>query len=179
MKILISCLPVFLFIFIACDKRTPYEEMLQRELDSGVRQDSLFLGYYFGMPKQEFFDHSWDMNQQKIITGRSHVRYKLEDFSSEATMVFYPDFKDDKIHRMPVEIQFDAWAIWNRELYADSLIVEVMDLFEDTYGTGFLHTLHPEVGKESWIKIDGNRRISIYQHDDRKVRVEFLDLTAE
>lgn len=166
-------------ICLACDNRTPYEKILQRELDSGIRQDTLFLGYYLGMPKQEFFDHSWELNQQKIVRGDSHVRYQLEGYSNDATMIFYPDFKDDRISRMPVEIQFDAWAIWNRELYSDSLIVEVLNSFEEIYGSGFIQTIHPEAGKEAWIKIDGNRRISVYRHDDRKVRVEFLDLTSE
>ena len=166
-------------IFIACDNRTPYEKMLQRELDSGIRQDTLFLGYYLGMPKQEFFDHSWELNQRKIVRGDSFVRYRLEGYSNDATMIFYPDFKEGRIHRMPVEIQFDAWAIWNRELYSDSLIVEVLNNFEEIYGSGFIQAVHPQAGKPAWIKIDGNRRISVYRHDDRKVRVEFLDLTSE
>src|SRR5690625_5988688 len=82
------------------------------------------------MPKQEFFDHSWELNQRKIVRGDSFVRYGLEGYSNDATMIFYPDFKEGRIHRMPVEIQYDAWAIWNGELYSDSLIVEVLNDFE-------------------------------------------------
>src|SRR5690625_5927545 len=78
MKSTFITLAAFLLMFIACDNRTPYEKMLQRELDSGIRQDTLFLGYYLGMPKQEFFDHSWELNQRKIVRGDSFVRYRLE-----------------------------------------------------------------------------------------------------
>ena len=166
MKSLIYYLPLFLFAIIACDETTEYERLLQRELDSGIRQDSLFLGYYLGMPKQDFFDHSWELNQQKIVTGGTHVRYKMDNLSSNATMFFYPDFKDGRISRMPAEIHFDAWAIWNRELYSDSLIVELVELYEHVYGPGFIHTAHPDFEK-------------VYRHDDMKARVEFLDLTAQ
>lgn len=166
-------------VLISCDQRTDYERLVDRELASGVRNDTLFLGYELGMERQDFFNHSWELNQQKIVTGNSQVHYKMEELSSDATMTFYPDFKNDKIVRMPVEISFDSWAIWNRDLYSDSLVVEILDLYKDTYGSDFIHTVHPELKKESWIKIDGNRRISIYRKDDMKVRVEFLDLTAE
>jgi hypothetical protein len=166
------------FLF-SCDQRSEYERLVQNELDKGVRYDSLFLGYELGMHRQQFLDHSWELNQQHIITGGVQVEYKLEDLPSRATMKFYPDFKNDRIYRMPVEISYDSWAIWNRELHSDSLIVALVDLYEEIYGPGFIHTTHPEFGKESWIKVDGNRRISIFRKDDRTARIEFLDLTAE
>lgn len=180
MKYLIYCSILFLsFNFLSCNQQTEYERLVQKELDSGQRYDSLFLGYELGMKRQEFFDHSWELNQQNKITGDTQVRYKLNQLSKNATMTFYPEFKNDRIIRLPAEVSFDSWAIWNRELYADSLIVELIDMFEDMYGPGFIRTLHPELNKEAWIKVDGNRRISVYEHDNMKARVEFLDLTAE
>lgn len=180
MKYPIYSLIIFLFLFVySCDQRSEYERMVERELESGVRNDSLFLGYYLGMEDEDFFDHSWELNQQNVITGDSRIRYKLQKLSNDATMTFYPSFKNGRINRMPVEIQFDAWAIWNRELYSDSLIVELVDYYEEIYGSGFIHTVHPELEKESWIKVDGNRRISVYQKDDMRAHIEFLDLTAE
>src|SRR5690625_2912608 len=179
MKSTFITLAAFLLMFIACDNRTPYEKMLQRELDSGIRQDTLFLGYYLGMPKQEFFDHSWELNQRKIVRGDSFVRYRLKGYSNDATMIFYPDFKVGRIHRMPVEIQFDAWAIWNRELYSDIFTVEVLDNIREIYGSALIQAVYPGAGKSVWIEIDGNRRIAVYRHDDRKGRLEFLDLTSE
>ena len=180
MKYQVYCIITLLVFFISsCDQRSEYERLVQRELDSGERHDSLFLGYYLGMERQNFFDHSWELNQQKKVTGGAQVYYKIEGLSGEATMTFYPDFKNDRISRIPAEIQFDSWAIWNRELYSDSLIVELIELYEGEYGPRFIRTMHPEFNKEAWIKVDGNRRISVYRHDDMKVRVEFLDLTAE
>src|SRR5690625_7956999 len=98
----------------------------------------------------------------KIVRGDSFVRYRLEVYSNVATMIFYPDFKEDRIHRMPVEIQYVAWAIWNGELYSDSLIVEVLNDFEEIYGSGFSQAVHPEAGNQAWSNVDGNRRMSVY-----------------
>jgi hypothetical protein len=171
---------ILLAFYVSCDdNRSEYDRLVQRELNKEVRYDSLFLGYEFGMLRQDFLNHSWNLNQQKIVTGGVQIHYKLEDLAATATMVFYPDFKEDRVYRMPVEISYDAWAIWNREYHSDSLIVDLIDKFENDYGPGFIHTMHPDLDREAWIKVDGNRRITMYPKDDRIVRVEFLDLTAE
>lgn len=171
---------LFLMIgfLVSCEQRSEYEQLVQRELDKNVRHDSLFLGYHFGMEKEEFFDHSWRLNQQKMITGGTYVEYEIDDLSSSATMRFFPQFNDDKIYKMPIEVQYDSWAPWNKDLVSDSLIVEIVDMYEEIYGPGFIHTIHPEVGKNAWIKVDGNRRISIYKEDDMTARIEFLDLSV-
>lgn len=165
------------FLF-TCEQKSEYERLVQEELNKDVRHDSLFLGYEFGMQREEFFDYSWELNQQQIITGSTQIEYTFEDLSHKATMVFFPDFYEDRIYRMPVEIHYNAWAPWNRNLFSDSLIVELVDLYEEIYGPGFIKTIHPEVEKEAWIKVDGNRRISIYRKDDMTTRVEFLDLSV-
>lgn len=172
-------LMVIIFALISCENKTEYEQLVERERNKEVRHDSLFLGYEFGMESDDFFDHSWDLNQQKIVTGGDQIEYEMKELSSPARMIFYPDFHDERIYRMPVEISFKSWAPWNRELYSDSLVTELLDLYRNTYGPGFIKTTHPEIKKEAWIKVDGNRRISIYRQDDMKVRVEFLDLSVK
>jgi hypothetical protein len=174
-------IPFILLItmLVACDDRSEYERLVDRELERGVRYDSLFLGYKLGMHRQDFLDYSWKLNQQRVVTGGAQVHYKMEDLSAAATKIFYPDFREDRIYRMPVEISFDSWAIWNREFHSDSLIVQLLKKYEDTYGEGFIYTYHPDLGTDAWIKVDGNRRITIYPKDDRTARVEFLDLSAK
>lgn len=180
MKYLIYILLVVVGLLTACsEQESDYERMVQQELNSGVRHDSLFLGFRLGMQKEHFFDHSWQLNQKKIVTGNSQVEYELENLSAPAKMVFYPDFHNDRIYRMPVEISFKAWAPWNRHLYSDSLANELVDMYSEIYGGGFIKTTHPEIEKEAWIKVDGNRRIIIYRKDDMKVRAEFLDLSVK
>lgn len=167
------------FTYSACSGEYDYEEVVKKELSSGERNNDLFLGYSFDMTQQEFFDHSWELNQQGVVTGDAQVRYKIPDLSSEATMTFYPSFKNGKIFRMPVQVSFDSWAIWNRDLYSDKLIEELLSHFEEKFGSGFFRNQYPDLNREAWVKVDGNRQIIMYRHDDMKVRVEFLDLTAE
>lgn len=165
-----------LLILGSCEQKSEYEQLVERELSKEVRHDSLFLGYELGMENEQFFQHSWDLNQKKIVEGGVQVKYDLDELSSPAQMVFYPDFHDDRIYRMPVEISFKAWAPWNPELSSDSLIVELVDLYREKYGKGFIQAKLPEIDKKAWVKVDGNRRISIYRKDEMTVRVEFLDL---
>ncbi len=174
----LSLMMIFLAL-LSCETKSEYEQLVERELNKGERHDSLFLGYEFGMKDEEFLEHSWELNQQKIVTGGSQVEYEMDDLSAPAKMVFYPDFYEKRIYRMPVEISFKSWAPWNRELHSDSLVKELVDLYSDIYGPGFIKTSHPETGKEAWIKIDGNRRISIYRQDVMKARVEFMDLSVK
>jgi hypothetical protein len=66
----------------------------------------------------------------------------------------------------------------NKEYQSDKLLEELVDNYEDIYGEGFIKAEHPETGRMAWIKIDGNRRISLYKKNDRVVHVEFLDLSV-
>lgn len=180
MKIVYALFLIISIVFtVSCEQKSDYEQLVESELEKGVRNDSLFLGYYFGMERQEFFDYSWQLNQQQVILGGSRIEYELDNFKKNATMRFYPEFKDNRIYKMPVEISYDAWAPWNKDLFSDSLIVEVLDHYKDEYGDDFIKTRHPENGKEAWINISGNRRIAIFKKDDTVVQIEFMDLLAE
>ncbi len=80
-----------------------------------VRNDSLFLGYHFGMTREDFFEHSWKLNKQKVVlngTG-AEILQTENALKSEAQKIFYPKFKDEKIVRMPVKYSYDGWAPWN------------------------------------------------------------------
>jgi len=163
---------------LSCERESEYERLLQRELKKGVRNDSLFLGYHLGMERRAFFDHSWQLNQQGVVTGGVTVDYDLNELPHAAKMSYFPDFEGDKIQRMAVEISYHAWAPWNRDLYSDSLIVHLLEYYKEVYGNGFIETVHPRNGKRAWAKVDGNRQIMIHKHDDMVTRVEFEDLSA-
>jgi hypothetical protein len=168
-----------LLILSSCEQKSEYEQLVEKELSKDVRHDSLFLGYELGMEKEQFFQHSWELNQKRVIDGGVQITYDLEELSSPAKMDFYPDFHNERIYRMPVEISYKAWAPWNPGLSSDSLMVELVDLYREKYGKGFIQDRLPEINKEAWIKVDGNRRISIYRKDEMTVRVEFLDLSVK
>jgi len=170
---------VMFFSLIACDQRTDYERLIESGKNSDVRNDSLFLGYELGMEQQEFLDRSWELNQKGLLTGGAQIEYQFTELSNNARMVFYPHFNNGKIHVMPVEISFHSWAIWNRDLYSEHLIDQLLEYYETVYGPGFQLVDHPTLNRKVWMKVDGNRKIVVYPKDDMITRVEFTDLSVE
>jgi len=165
-------------ILSGCSTKAKYDRMVKEGLRSGERYDSLFLGIYLGMEQSEFFDHCTELNKKHLIyegVQNTTVRYKIDELDYPAEMNFFPGFYEGKIWKMMALFTYDAWAPWNRHLFSDSLQVEVLALMNNWYGEGFLEVKHPDSGS-AFVKIDGNRQISIYLRDDRFVEVMFTDL---
>ena len=164
-----------------CSPGKTYERRLKRELASGIRYDSLFMGISLGMTQKEFYDHCWKLNKDSVVrqgTSNMSVQYNItEELKHEATMNFYPSFADEKIVEMPVRFIYTGWAPWNKELSASNLALDVKRWYEDIYGTGFITVSHPMKG-EAYIKIDGNRRITIYNENDLYVWAIFTDMLS-
>ena len=164
-----------------CTPGKTYERRLKRELASGIRYDSLFMGLSFGMSQKEFYEHCWDMNKDSIIkqgSANMSVQYDLnEELEHPATMNFYPKFDSGKIVEMPVRFIYNGWAPWTKELSASNLAKDVKNWYEDIYGKGFITVTHPMNG-DAYTKIDGNRRITIYVENDLYVWARFTDMLA-
>jgi hypothetical protein len=154
--------------------------MEARELAKNIRKDSIFFGIYLGMPAKDFYTHCWELNKTGLIRqgpANTSVYYEIHDFKHPSSMEFYPRFYDNKIIEMPVIFTYQAWSPWNKDLSADSLKVEVLDLMKKWYGDGFLEIKNPkQPGSSAHVKIEGNRRVSIYNLDDSKVQVDIIDL---
>jgi len=179
-------IPLFILLIIqlGCNNSasSEYNKMEERELASGVRQDSLFLGLYLGMTSKDFYDHCWELNKKGTIregASNTTAHYPIKDFRSPAGMDFYPKFEKGIITAMPLTFAYDGWSPWNKHLFAEHLILEVKSLMEKWYGTGFVEIKNPNpTGSNAWVKVDGNRRISIYYIDDSKVSADIVDLIA-
>ncbi|MDZ4680385.1 MAG: hypothetical protein SH848_12335 [Saprospiraceae bacterium] len=170
-----------LTIFWSCSQTSEYKRMEARELASGERHDSLFLGIYLGMSSKDFYAHCWEMNKKELIKegmNNSSVQYIPKELKHPGKMYFYPKVWEDKIYEMPISFVYDAWAPWNKELFADSLQVDVRRMFEVWYGEGFMEISHPQRGP-AFVKMDGNRRITIWKEDDQRVRASITDVPTE
>lgn len=182
-KILIlSFLSVFSILLSTCEQKTKYEQLLEQEYQKKANNDSLFLGYHFGMTRQEFFEHSWKLNRQGMVregSSNQSVRYEINELKSRVKINFYPLFYQDSIYSMPVKYSYTGWAPWNRDLWADSLEKDVLKLYKERYGNQFVRLKHPEQGIPAFMMIDGNKRISIFQmNDNQTVAVEYVDLNV-
>ncbi|MDX1586168.1 MAG: hypothetical protein R3222_05470 [Balneolaceae bacterium] len=166
---------------ISCDEQSRYQELVERELAKESRNDSLFLGYHFGMTRQEFFDHSWKLNNQKIVmqgNRTASIRYDLDHLKYRAQKNFYPEFYDGKIYKMPVRYMYNGWAPWNRDYWADSLKKDVLADFREKYPNRFYEMSHPELEVPAHIMVDKNKRIAIYELDNKEVVVDYADLSV-
>ncbi len=184
-KLSIICF-VLLFVLPQCrNTNNSYEKLVQEELKSGKRVDSIFFDISFNMPSKKFFIHCWEMNKKGLFKDGVNNMYVLHNLNKgqlkhPASMNFYPDFYKDKIFRMRVEYQYDEWSPWNKLLHTDSLVKDVLSLYKRTYKTGnpFL-TISDKKRGDIYVKVDGNRRITIGKFNDMIVKVDFTDLIIE
>jgi len=93
-------------------------------------------------------------------------------------MDFYPKFNQGKIYEMPVSFKYKGWTPWNKTLSSDKLQEDVQKWYEKIYGSGFIKVAHPLHGK-AYVKINGNRRITIFKQDDLHVWALFTDMTVK
>lgn len=179
---------IVLFVISGCGTKDPkeqYSDLLRSERAKNIRVDSIFFGYYFGMPRKEFYEHSWALNKEgKVMDGTNNlfIQYSLRDgeLKHPGSMNFFPDFYEEKILKMRVEFAYDAWAPWNKQYYADSLLPDVLHFFKDWYPEGNSFITITDTAKGTiHVKVDGNRRIVIGKYDERLVKAEITDLTVE
>jgi len=160
-----------------------YNAIVKKELAKGIRVDSLFLGIHFGMTSKEFYGYCWELNKKGLLTDGNNntaVLYKINELKYPASMNFYPQFFDNRIGVMGVNFQYDGWAPWNKGLFADSLLPDVLTMYKRWYpgGNDFIKITNKE--KVSvYVKVDGNRRITIGRFNDMLVKVDYTDLLIE
>jgi len=154
----------------------------ERKANNEKKLDSLFLGISMGMDKKEFYDYCWKMNKDKIFTHgptNQSVEYMLKsELDKPVAMQFYPNFHEDKIYEMPVLFNYEAWAPWNRELSADTLILKLLPVMKKWYGDDFQVLQHPDQGTV-YYQMKGKRRINLFVRDDQFVQAVFTDLQIE
>ena len=110
---------MFSIIMISC-QTNPYIDLEKKDLASGLRYDSLFLGVKFGMTSKEFYAHCWDLNRKKLVTqgpSNNSVRYYLstESIGQKIEMLFYPVFDNDIVYEVNTTFSYTGWAPWNKE----------------------------------------------------------------
>jgi len=177
----LALLLISVSVIYGCSPKSRYERRLKHELSTGLRYDSLFLGLYLGMPEKDFYIHCWELNQKGLIRQGSNnttVEYRMEDeLKHPGIMNFYPSFVDSKIAEMPVKFTYAGWAPWNQKLSSDSLQTDVMQWIEKKYGDRFMRVDHPKRGS-AYIKLDGNRRISVFRENELNVWAVYSDMSV-
>jgi hypothetical protein len=153
--------------------------MVKKELASGKVYDSLFLGHKLGQTRKEFFDICWALNKEKIVANSGdfpYVQYNLsrnpmDDPEKDITLLFYGDFNEEKVMTgMKLQFYYNAWSLWNKALQSDKLIHAVKDSLNAWYpGNDFIRVPIKKDSTELFVKVDGNRRITIRPLDDTRI----------
>lgn len=180
-----SIFALTIITIFSCSEKQRYNRLVQNELASGIRHDSLFLNLELGMTSESFYKICWEMNKHGLIrqgSGNTTVLYEMkDDLKFPAELNFYPTFFEDKIYEIPVQIKYKAWAPWNKPMQSDSLQLDVLSLFKKWYGDDFMEVSSPDPKHMAYVRVDGNRRISIYRDKDNDAMVWalFSDLSKE
>lgn len=145
----------------------------------GVVYDSLLFDMKFGLQKQEFFQKCWQLNQKGIISNGPENKWVKHKLPSKAdslstqniTMLFFGDFNEKKIMTgMDFQFYYNSWSLWNKDLQSDKLLPVVMDSLKKWYpGNDFINVPLKKDSLEVFVKVDGNRRITIRPLDDEKI----------
>lgn len=160
-----------------------YQQLVQRELASGVRNDTLFFGIHFGNTTKEFYAKCWELNKEGVIghgPKNMNVMYTLGKINgSTVDMLFYPtsDSKG-KIRKMDLEFYYNGWAPWNEQYAPEKLVPVLQDTLEAWYpGNSFMEL---DIEEETyWVKVDGNRRITMKSSKGQAVLVKMVDMLNE
>lgn len=172
---------VFTLILFSC--QSEYEQLERKELNSGKLVNDLFFGLELGMDRKAFYDSCTVLNKKGILRdGPSElmVEYQANMPSGKAAkMSFYPKYENDKIYLMQVEFSYEGWSQGNEDLTVEKLREDVMKLFEEWHGPGFIEVSNEDKSQIVFVKMDGNRRIRIFKKHISAVRVEISDLPVE
>lgn len=178
---------IFLTITVAlaitlgsCGKQKSLDQVVQSELQKGERYDSLFLGLKFGISLQGFYDHCWELNKQGIVKEgprNMSVEYIFKDSLDNPIAFNFYAHKDGSgiVNQYNTSFYYYAWAL-NRHLYSDKLIKMLVPILMEWYG-GNEPFEEVKDGKKHLYKIDGNRMIDLFIHDESTVIATYTDLS--
>jgi hypothetical protein len=171
---------ISLSLAVSCQQKTEYEKVKEKELASGKVIEDLFLDIKFGMDRKTFYGTCWEHNKNGILTNGAHylqILYNPEVPSGKkVNMHFYPEFEDNKLFYMPIELIYTDWFPTNDAYSNEKLMEDTVGMLESWFGNGFFKVSNKSNTVSAQVKIDGNRLIRVFKKDVKTVRVEILDL---
>ena len=187
---IIFCLLV-LTPFLACEIESEYSKLLKKELKSGKSFNDLVLGLKIGQTKDDFFEICADLNKKKLITSGArnlypeYILYPKDSVKNgkKIRMSFMGIFDNDRIMKgMDIRFNYYSWIAWREEYNSDNLINEIKDTLQLWYpGNNFIEIDLKLDSKNNlaYVKIDGNRQITMYKIDGRDVAVIIEDVSEK
>lgn len=176
---------------LACEIESEYSKLLKNELKSGKLYEDLVLGMKMGQTKDDFYKICADLNKKKLITSGSrnlypeYILYPKEtvEKGKKIRMSFMGIFNNDRIMKgMDIRFNYYTWIDWKKEFHSDHLIKEIKDTLLLWYpGNNFIEIDLKLDSKNNfaYVKVDGNRQITMYKIDARDVAVKIEDVSEK
>ena len=181
-----AVLVAFLCAILLISCKSEYDQYVRRELNTGIKNDSLIFGMYMGQTQRDFYSICWELNAQKLIsqgTGNRMAKYlepleAVADSTMRKEMEFFGIFDDGKVMRgMEMIYRFTSWSPWTEERHSKFLAQHLMDVYLQDYpGNEFISIDLDNTDFKAFVKIDGNRQILIYPINSKDVAVKIEDL---
>lgn len=178
--------PISLFVSVSLLNscvQSDYTKLVKSELAKGIRKDSILLGIAFGDTQEKFRNKCFELNRKHLATEGPGfwVQYFFTDSSfhrvpTKISLLFNPLFdRKDVLSGIDLKFGYVGWAPWNRNLQSDSLKIKVKELLTHWYKGNKFVTARVS-GNEIPVKVDGNRRILIYEDAPQYVIVKIQDI---
>ena len=152
---------------------------IELELASGVRNDTIFLGFWFGMTENEFLSHLKKLKRENKLNLNALNNYEYEfDFGensipSKGRATFGVDYFNNKLFKFTIFVTSDD-LISNAEL----IQLKLVNIYGSKYGHSYYKQKSILDDSDTYIWIDGNRKITLLVGID-EARIFYIDLIAE
>lgn len=166
--------------------KSEYASYVEREMNSGIVNDSLIFGMRMGQTKRDFFEQCWHLNQQKLITqgsGGNRAKYiepvdSTKNAALRKELQFFGIFDENNVMKgMDMIYNYIAWSPWLTSSHSDSLVLDLKRIYLNDYGgNDFIEIKIDNIEYSAFVKVDGNRQILIYPINDKDVKVKIEDL---
>ena len=148
-KILLGFIAIGLITFVVSCQKSKKEllsEFRKSELKTGVKKDSLILGYAFGMSPKQFNEHTNQLLKQKNIEQvDDNLLFKLKISDKLVTFTYNVKFYNDKLNFFRAESK-------------DLSDVELNSFLKESYGN-YQFLIEEDYGGKDYYWISGNREI--------------------
>ena len=175
---------VFLFsIFVTgCNKnkdREIYESTVKKELDSGIRNDTIFLSFTFGMRSDDFARRLKKLRKEGILYFNENKEYSyemqlIEGINGIVEANLSDSYFVDRLYQLTLSVEPTKK---NEDIIYPSYIHTLLtSLYAEKYGYDYFKiegTFNEEI-----VFIDGNREIRIIE-DAADVKVVYTELNMQ
>ena len=183
------------FLFLSCDKgsfnkkssKSEYDKKVEQELNSGIKNDDIFMTFRFGDSKNTVKNKFHKLRQEGKISLNDYREYEYKFVFNEYEMTngyasFSQKFHNGKLYKFRMMVkphddmkEFGSSASYKMvQLKSESLFNNLSILYMDKYGSPISrkNTLN---NKDDRFWIDGNRQIEISLADGF-VNIFYTDL---